>query len=120
MQVGKNLLSAFYIVGVALTLFAIVTAPSIIATVALVLCLVTLYALNDVGGAVSLRLGQLCGGLLVVSGVIDMLMSASYAVRGYATGFGELVITILIIWVGWQTLRHLSTRAKIAKEDLVH
>lgn len=101
-------------------LLAIVTTPSIFAAVALALCLVTLYALNDIGGVVSLSLGLLCGGLLVVSGVIDMLMSASYAFRGYATSFGEWLITTLIIGVGWQTLRYLSDRAKSAREEPVH
>lgn len=118
MQIGRKTLSAFYIVGAVLTLFAIISAPSIFATIVLILCLLTLYALNGVGGVFSLRVGQLCGGVFVISGVIDLLMSIYYASKGYATGIVDLLITVLIIWIGWLTIKHLSTRSEVAKVDV--
>jgi hypothetical protein len=83
----------------------------------LVLFLATLYALNDVGGTISLRLGQLCGGLLVLGGVVDVVTAVWYGVRGYAVSLVGLVTTCLFMALGWFTLIHLSKRGRSSVED---
>lgn len=117
MLIGKKWLSAVYIGFVALALFAIVTAPSAVAMVVLVLCLFTLYALNNVGGAFSLRLGQVCGGLIVLGGVFDLLSYLWFAIRGQRVSLVDLVITCLFIALGWFTLLHLSSRGNHPAKD---
>lgn len=118
MQIGKKTLSAFYVLGVVLILPAIIVAPSVFAITVLILCLSALYALNGVGGVLSLRLGQLCGGLFVISGVIDLLMSIYYTLQRYPTSIVNWLLAVITIGIGWFTIQHLSTRARESEVDV--
>ena len=122
MKIDKNLLSVFYIFGMVLTVIAVGTtrSVSVVTIIALLLCLVTLCALNDIGGVVSLRLGQLFSGLLMVTSIVGLMKSVNYVLHGYAINIIEPLIAVLFILVGWLTLKHLTATANIAEEDLVH
>jgi len=117
MQLGRKFLSAIYILFVILMLSSIVTAPSVVAMAALALCLFALYAINDIGGTISLRLGQFCGGLILLFGLIDLVTTLRDAFRSYSVSLVGLVITWLIIALGWFSLVHLSKRGGNPVED---